>query len=205
VLDHPINHKHGRAPQLRLWGLQSAGRADWGDQPVLLVVGATEIKYRDLLDRYHDLCALAGPLPAPEVLNIDHGRQRFILFALDGKPAQGACTTPAMVWVDAPVADARVGRQFKVDGWAFKDGVGLAGIEITLDGNVVAPSRYGRQFPGLQKVWPQSSDPQHPNVGFDADVTVPESIGPGRHWLGLRLRGRDGSVETWAERPIIIE
>ncbi|HEY5804790.1 MAG TPA: glycosyltransferase family 39 protein [Lysobacter sp.] len=205
VLDHPINHKHGRAPQLRLWGLQSAGRADWGDQPVLLVVAATEIKYRDLLDRYHDLCAMAGPLPPPEVLNIDHGRQRFILFALDGKSAQGLCTTPAMVWVDAPVADARVGRQFKVDGWAFKDGVGLAGIEITLDGHAVAQANYGRQFKGLRDVWPQSSDPQHPNVGFEADVTLPAGIGSGRHWLGLRLHGHDGSVETWAERPIIIE
>jgi hypothetical protein len=26
----------------------------------------------------------------------------------------------------------------------------------------------------------------------------------GRHWLGLRLHGRDGSVEDWAEQPIDI-
>jgi 4-amino-4-deoxy-L-arabinose transferase-like glycosyltransferase len=203
VLDHPINHKHGRAPQLRLWGLQSAGRADWGEQPVLLVVGATEIKYRDLLQRYHDLCTMAGPLPPPEVLNIDHGRQRFILFAMDGRPLHGDCTTPAMAWVDAPVADARVGQRFNVAGWAFKDGVGLAGIEVTLDGQVVAQAQYGRVFPGLRNVWPQSSDPQHPNVGFSADVALkPGTFAPGRHWLGLRLHGRDGSEETWAERPI---
>lgn len=206
VLDHPINHKHGRAPQLRLWGLQSAGRADWGAQPVLLVVGATEIKYRDLLDRYHDLCAMAGPLPPPEVLNIDHGSQRFMLFALQGAPVAGGCTTPSMVWVDTPVADARVGRHFSVDGWAFKDGVGLAGVEVTLDGQVVAQARYGRLFPGLTQVWPKSSDPQHPNVGFDADVTLPPgTYKAGTHWLGLRLHGRDGSVETWAERPIEVE
>jgi len=206
VLDHPINHKHGRAPQLRLWGLQSAGRAEWGDRPVLVVVGTTEIKYRDLLARYHDLCAMVGPLPPPQVLNIDHGRQRFMLFAMDGKPVQGGCTTPAMAWVDAPVADARVGRRFNVKGWAFKDGVGLAGIDVLLDGQVVAHAAYGRVFEGLTDVWPQSSDPQHPNVGFDADVSLPpESFKPGRHWLGLRLRGRDGSEETWAERPILVD
>ncbi|MGO4778550.1 glycosyltransferase family 39 protein, partial [Lysobacter sp. 2RAB21] len=45
VLDHPINHKHGRAPQLQLWGLHSAGRADWDGKPVLLVVGVTEVEY----------------------------------------------------------------------------------------------------------------------------------------------------------------
>jgi hypothetical protein len=26
----------------------------------------------------------------------------------------------------------------------------------------------------------------------------------GRQWLGLRLHGRDGSVEDWAEQPIEI-
>jgi len=203
VLDHPINQKHGRAPQLRLWGLQTAGRAQWGDAPVLLVVGATEVKYRDLLDRYHALCELVGPLPAPEVLNIDHGRQRFMLFALPGEPAPGPCTTPSMAWVDAPVADARVGRRFDVHGWAFKDGVGLAGVEVTLDGKLVGQARYGRDFPGLQRVWPVSNDPQHPRVGFDATVDLGgRDITPGTHWLGLRLIGRDGSVETWAEQPL---
>ena len=37
VLDHPLNHKHGRAPQLRLWGLQSDGARA---APTLLVVAA---------------------------------------------------------------------------------------------------------------------------------------------------------------------
>ena len=203
VLDHPLNHKHGRAPQLQLWGLQTPGRAAWGDAPVLLVVGATEVSYKDLLGRYHDLCAMVGPLPSPRVLSIDHGSQRFLLFALDG-PRQGACTTPAMAWVDAPVGGARVGRVFGVTGWAFKDGVGLAGAEILLNGRVVAKADYGRGHPGLQSRWTQSNDPQHPRVGFDARVDLHQlpGIAPGRHWLGLRLHGRDGSVEDWSEQPI---
>ncbi|HEY0503933.1 MAG TPA: glycosyltransferase family 39 protein [Lysobacter sp.] len=204
VLDHPINHKHGRAPQLRLWGLHTAGREEWGDAPVLLVVGATEVKYRDLLERYHQLCAMVGPLPPAEVLNIDHGRQRFLLFALEGR-REGPCTTPSMAWIDAPVAGARVGRRFDVNGWAFKDGAGLAGVEVTLDGQVVATAGYGRDFPGLQTVWPMSNDPQHPKVGFDARVDLEgRDFTPGRHWLGLRLHGHDGSVEAWEERPIVL-
>ncbi|WP_206861086.1 ArnT family glycosyltransferase [Lysobacter changpingensis] len=203
VLDHPINLKHGRAPQLRLWGLHTPGRAEWGAAPVLLVVGATEVKYRDLPDRYHALCRMVGPLPPPEVLNIDHGRQRFMLFALTGKPAAGPCVTPSMAWIDAPAADARVGRRFDVQGWAFKDGVGLSAMDVTLDGEVVARARYGRAFPGLQRVWKVSNDPQHPKVGFDATVDLSDrDIAPGTHWLGLRLHGHDGSVETWAEQPV---
>lgn len=206
VLDHPINHKHGRAPQLRLWGLHSEGRGDWGAAPVLLVVGATEVEYKNLLQRYHALCAMAGPLPPPRVLNIDHGRQRFALFAFDGPPRQGECTTPAMAWVDTPAAGAKVGRAFEVSGWAFKDGVGVARVEIMLDGRVLAQADYGRERPGVREYWSlpggrYSSDPQHPKVGFSARIEL-DAEPPGRHWLGLRVHGRDGSVEDWAEQPI---
>ncbi len=205
VLDHPLNHKHGRAPQLRLWGLQTPRPVMRSGAPALLVVGATEVSYKHQLRRYHDLCAMVGPLPPPRVLNIDHGRQRFLLFALDG-PRQGECTTPAMAWVDAPVSDARVGRTFDVTGWAFKDGVGLARAEILLDGHVVAQAEYGRDYPGLQSQWKGSNDPQHPRVGFGAsvDLRLHPGVRSGRHWLGLRLHGRDGSVEDWSEQRIEI-
>ena len=205
VLDHPLNHKHGRAPQLRLWGLQTPGRGAWGQAPVLLVVGASDVAYKDLLRRYHALCAMVGPLPPPRVLNIDHGRRRFLLFALD-RPREGACTTPAMAWVDVPVGNASVARVLEVTGWAFKDGVGLARAEVLLDGYVVAEAEYGRDYPGLQAEWKGSNDPQHPRVGFAAKVDLRRrpDVAPGRHWLGLRLHGRDGSVEDWSEQPILI-
>ena len=206
VLDHPLNHKHGRAPQLRLWGLQFERAPDWSKSPVLLVVGISEVPYKHLLDRYHDLCAMVGPLPPPQLLNVDHGRQRFALFALDAQ-RKGPCTTPAMTWIDKPVAGARVGRRFHLDGWAFKDGVGLAKVEVLLDGRVVAVAEYGRTYEGLAKAWPKTNDPQHPKVGFAARIDLGDdpSIAPGRHWLGLRLHGRDGSVEDWSEQPVEIE
>lgn len=205
VLDHPLNHKHGRAPQLRLWNLQHEGASDWAKTPALLVVGITEVSYKDLLHRYHALCDMVGPLPPPQVLNIDHGRQRFALFALESN-RDGACTTPAMAWIDAPVGGAAVGREFAVKGWAFKDGVGISGLDVLLDGKVVASAKYGRPYEGLQRAWPETNDPQHPNVGFDADVDLrgAQNVSAGRHWLGLRLHGRDGSVEDWAEQPIDI-
>ena len=204
VLDHPINHKHGRAPQLRVWNLQHEGGRDWAKTPKLLVVGITEVSYKDQLRRYHALCEMVGPLPPPRVLNIDHGRQRFALFALDAE-RKGNCTTPAMAWIDVPARGVEVGREFDVKGWAFKDGVGLARIDVLLDGKAVASSQYGRPYEGLQHDWPETNDPQHPNVGFSARVDLrTNNAVAGRHWLGLRLYGRDGSVEDWAEQPIEI-
>ncbi|MGV8931003.1 MAG: ArnT family glycosyltransferase [Luteimonas sp.] len=214
VLDHPLNREHGRAPQLRLWGLRSAGRADWGDDPILLVVGASDVEYKHLLQRYHVLCDLVGPLPKPRVLNIDHGRQRYVMFAFDGKSAKpskpaattaaAACTAPAMAWIDSPAIDARAGKTLEVNGWAFKDGVGLEGVDVLLDGKVVGKAQYGLPSPGTAAFWKISNDPGHPNVGFRAHVDV-GNLAPGRHWLGLRLHGRDDSVEDWSEQPLTIQ
>src|SRR5690606_40644401 len=160
VLDHPLNGFHGRAPRLQRWGLQASGRADWGDDPVLLVVGASDVPYHGLLRRYHELCSRVGPLPPPRVLNVDHGSQRFLLFALDGSEAPGApCTAPAMAWIDAPPSGARTGRPFEVTGWAFKDGVGLSRVEVVLDGAAVAEAEYGLEEPGVAAYWNISTDP----------------------------------------------
>lgn len=204
VLDHPLNHHHGRAPQLALWGLLHDDRSRLGNTPRLLVVGARDVDGKDLLRRYHALCAMLGPLPPPQVVNIDHGRKRYLLFALPATRIEGACTLPALAWVDAPGSGDRVLPRFTVEGWAFKDGVGLAKVDVLLDGTVVATAEYGIPRPDIAAYWQISTDPQHPKVAFRAEVDA-SALPPGRHWLGLRLHGRDGSVEDWWEQPVEVE
>ncbi len=200
VLDHPLNHRHGRAPQLRLWGLESDGSRT---SPTLLVVADNEVKYRDLLVYYRDLCAKVGPLPPPRVVNVDHGRQRFLLFHLPAERGTGECVLPAFAWIDTPEVDAHVENRLRISGWAFKDGAGLERVEILLGGKPVAEATYGGADPGVAAFWKISIDPQHPNVRFDAEIDV-SGLAPGRHWFGLRLHGRDGSVEDWPEQPVRI-
>ncbi|KLD72943.1 membrane protein, partial [Xanthomonas hyacinthi DSM 19077] len=90
VLPHALNDKHGRSAQLRQWGLLSDGRRDG---PRLLVLSPSDMKYRLLLQRYHAVCDLVGPLPPPKVVSSDHGSQRFLLFALPAQRLPGPCTT----------------------------------------------------------------------------------------------------------------
>ena len=206
MLDHPLNHRHGRAPQLRLWGLEAPDRpAQQGEGPMLLVEASSDVPYKDLLVRYRHMCSMVGPLPAPKVVNVDHGSQRFLLFRLQQPaPPDADCTTPAMAWVDAPASGDQVGRRFTVNGWAFKDGVGLERVEVLLDGVPVAEAEYGLDAPHVAGYWRVSTDPNHPGVGFSAEVGLGDEVAPGRHWLGLRLHGTDGSVETWSEQPVLV-
>ena len=201
VLDHPLNHAHGRAPQLRLWGLHADSAPD---MPTLLVLAPGDLPFKDWLRRYHALCARLGPLPPARSVLADHGNQRFLLMRLpaQARPEPGACVAPALAWIEAPTPGDRVPLRFEVSGWAFKEGVGLSRIEILLDDAVVAEADYGTPF-DVSGHFPGSTDPNQPRVGFRARVDLPASQA-GRRWLGLRLHGTDGSVEDWPQRPLRI-
>lgn len=204
VLDHPLNHKHGRAPQLKLWGLQ---RDTLPAQSTLLVVSATDVKLRDLLSHYQNLCKRLGPLPAPEIVNIDHGGQRWLLFAFDGKRATGdTCVTPVIAHINRPEAGAVVGSRLEVQGWAIKDGIGVARVRILLDGRPVAEARYGGVDEWLLRDFyaGRSQDPNRPNVAFNAQINL-EDEARGEHWIGLEIIGADGSRERWSEQRIRLE
>ena len=197
VLPHELNDHHGRTAQLAQWGLLHDG--EW-QHPQLLVLAPGDQRYRDLLARYHAVCEMVGPLPPPRVVSSDHGYQRFLLFALPEKRVEGPCVTPAMAWIDTPLPNAKVDGKLEIAGWAFKDGVGLSRVELLLDGVVVAEAEYGIAY-DVTGFWQISTDPQHPSVGFRATLDL-SGQAPGRHWLGLRLHGNDGSVEDWAEQPL---
>ena len=181
-------HAHGRAPQLRLWGLQADAAAT--DAPTLLVLAPGDLPFKHWLQRYHALCARLGPLPAPRrTVMVDHGAQRFVLVELPPAaapaasmpaasghqdPAPPACVAPALAYLDSPAAAARVAPTFEVRGWAFKEGVGLSRVEVTIDGVVVAEADYGSTF-DVGGHFPGSLDPNQPQVGFQARIELPAS------------------------------
>jgi 4-amino-4-deoxy-L-arabinose transferase-like glycosyltransferase len=201
VLDDPLNVKHGRAAQLQLWGLQldrAPRRAAW----FVLDDAATRPRLR--LASYHRQCALLGALPPPRVLSVDHGQKRYLLFRFDPAAMRAGCVAPALAYIDAPAPRQAVPAQFDVEGWAFKDGAGIARVEVLLDGRSMGDARYGDAKPGVAQFWRISTDAAHPRVGFRAQVDA-SSLPAGKHWLGLRLHGRDGSVEDWPEQEVRLQ
>ena len=202
VLDHPLNRHHGRAPQLALWGLQLDGREDLGERPALVVVGASDVKFSALLDRYQILCSRFGSLPVTRVVNADRGAQRFVLSRIAPAAPVAPCVTPAVAHIDVPAAGARASGVVDVSGWAVKDVSGIESIAVTLDGVPVAEARYGQPNGWVAGfLQNEARDPSLPDVGFSARVDLSDRA-PGLYWLGLRITGRDGSVEDWAQQPL---
>jgi hypothetical protein len=201
VLDSALNRKHGRAAQLHDWARVLETRPA---SPAWFAVDDAATPLRLRLGEYHRRCAIFGALPPPQTLTVDHGRKRYFLYRYDPATGRAGCVAPALAWFDQPLPDAHLPRQFEVRGWAFKDGAGLARVEILLDGRVMANADYGRAMPDVAGYWRISTDPAHPRVGWRARVDA-RPLAPGAHWLGLRLHGRDGSVEDWPEQRIRLE
>lgn len=202
VLEHPLNDKHGRAVQLAEWGLLSKGRADWGGEPVLLVVEDTARPLKRRLEGYRELCAKAGHLPPPQVLNVDHGRKRFLRFRPD--PSQTGCSLPALAWIETPEPGQSVAGTLALRGWALKPGDGVAGISVTLDGVEIAQAEYGQARGDVTSYWGLAAAESDDRVGFRATINL-QGRAPGQAWLGLVVHGRDGSVEAWPEQPVRID
>lgn len=91
VLDHPLNHKHGRAPQLALWGLQFDPRRPADGAPLLLVVSPSHAGFADAGEYLRRLCEQLGPLPPAQVLDVDGGNKRFLLYVIPRTRPQARC------------------------------------------------------------------------------------------------------------------
>lgn len=205
VLDHPKNHKHGRAVQLAIWGrVRDSLRVR--EAPGLLVVEEGAVRPRELLDWYRRICDMVGALPPPATVRVDGGRKRFHLFRLAAgeTPADAVCVTPALGWIDRPGRRVVAGEPLLFEGWTMKEGAGVRRVEVLVDGAVVDEAKLGLPRPDVVDFWRGSTDPAQPDLGFRAALPA-GALAPGRHRLALRVHGGDGSVEVIAERWLRVE
>jgi 4-amino-4-deoxy-L-arabinose transferase-like glycosyltransferase len=200
VLDHPLNAKHGRALQLALWHRDEAALASLSRRPMLVVAEETMLDPQRREPWSRHLCALWPGLHALGGLDVDLGRKRFLFYS--HQPGDhGRCDAPAFAYLARPLPDAIVSGQRMLAGWAFQDGVGVARVEVLLDGVPFALAHYGLEEPGVRSQWPGADDPNLPNVGFEAVVDFAHAS-PGRHALALRVTGRDGRVRVLENRSV---
>lgn len=84
ALDHPINSKHGRAPQLALWRRDEAALRDLAPGRLLLVIEPTARRERERAAWLERVCSI---LQAPEGvgrLDLYGGRKRYLFVDADG-------------------------------------------------------------------------------------------------------------------------
>ena len=92
TLDHPINAKHGRVPQLAAWQRDEAALDRLGSRRVLLVAEPSARRERERAAWMQSLCTRIGGLQALATLDLYDGRKRYRWYGGDsgGTPAADA-------------------------------------------------------------------------------------------------------------------
>lgn len=199
-LDHRLDAKHGRALQWAIWGRDEGALEALRSRPLLLLVdeGALHPQAREPWNRH--LCDLFPGLRWVDEVAIAGGRDAVLMYRRD-PGATGACDYPALARMRQPDAGAHVSGNLIVSGWASVDGIGVARVEVLLDGRVAALARYGVEDVEVRSQWPQSDDPAQPNVGFSARLDL-RGIAPGAHTLALCVVARDGRARVLERRQL---
>jgi 4-amino-4-deoxy-L-arabinose transferase-like glycosyltransferase len=80
-LDHPLNAKHGRVPQLALWRRDEAGLHALGPRALLLVAEPTARRERERAAWMQSLCVRVDGLAPVAALDLYDGRKRYRWFS----------------------------------------------------------------------------------------------------------------------------
>ncbi|HET6603238.1 MAG TPA: glycosyltransferase family 39 protein [Xanthomonadaceae bacterium] len=92
AMDHRLNVDHGRAAQLRIWGIDDDAVEASGAAPKLIVVEVTATSVRWREPWYRSICARVDGWRRLRALEVDGGAKRFEWFAA---PADSGCDVPA--------------------------------------------------------------------------------------------------------------
>lgn len=202
ALDHSLNTKHGRALQLSLMGLDelSLKKQDW--QKGLLFFEETAARERERVPAYLALCQRFDHVRLVDELVLYGGDKRFLAFEVtpQGSSKTKQCQLPSMADLSSPLPEQKIkGTQLEVLGWAIQDFVGVAQVELWIDGQFIEKLSYGSRFDGVIGQWPMSQDPNHPWVGFNTHVNI-SRLAPGSHTLALHVQGNDARQRILAQR-----
>jgi hypothetical protein len=103
TLDHPLNVKYGRAPQVALWGMdETALRRDHPGAPVLLVVDEFAARGNERDAWMASLCGRIDALTPVRRLNLYEGRKRIAFFRGQVAPVMHQAGAPdeCVAWRD---------------------------------------------------------------------------------------------------------
>jgi len=205
ALDHPLNRKHGRAAQLHLWERDDAALAALpAGTPVLFVAEQTATKPSMQPGWQRQWCARFGQLEPLGALSLHEGRKRFLVYrAKVGELPLPDCARPALARFYDLQPEQRLAGELELRGWAFKDGSGIEALQISLDGAPLVEARHGLPAAHVQQAWPESDDPGHPDVGFEARLDLSQQA-PGRYRLGIRVLA-NGRWEEAHTLPVRVE
>ena len=102
-------------------------------------------------------------------------------------------------FLDAPIPNATVDHQFRVEGWALDD-TGVDFVRVYVDGKYVATARIELDRPDVSKVFPRYTA-QGDKHGWRTTVMV----APGPHMVIVQAVDRTGATRDIGAVPVTVK
>jgi hypothetical protein len=207
VLDDVLNRRHGRAAQLRIWGLDETALAADPNRSGWIVAEESARRFSDRWAWYQGLCARFSGLKLVDQLLLFDGRKRFVRWHFDSYEPRPSCISPEAVpplgWLDAP-RRLRRGEPMVVFGWVIQTGLGIDAIEILWDGEPIARPARTIEIDWVERRWGEVGDPNGQRIGFRSVLDLSDRE-PGRYQLSVRVRRGDDRWWLLAEQSVRLD
>lgn len=202
--------RDGRSVQLRLWNMDQATLAEHAGWLVLFISEDSSMNILDRIEVVRRMCLITEDMHHLDRLSLFNGDKQFTYYSAqishpddEQTYLEDPCPYPPRAWIDPPVAGETLSGTFHVEGWAFKEDIGIESVRLMLDGEEVAVTNYGIARPDVAAAENVSTDPNTPFLGYtlDFDTTrFPNSD----YVLAVKLIDERGVEEIYGERPVVI-
>ena len=209
TLDTDKAIRDGRFRQLELW--QRTGEFVYRREraPLLFITEDSSLNVAQKRALIARACGLADSLEQIDQLSLFEGDKRFSFYrgrvsAGIGAPAASPCPYPPQAWIDQPASGAILSGTITVSGWAYSEDLGVERVLLLLDGAVVAETEYGLPRPDVVEVREIQTDPNQPNLGFQAEIDAAD-YAAGRRELSIRIIDSRGNATDYGHREMFLE
>lgn len=209
TLDEDKALRDGRITQIRLWGKDGSGLTDNVGKPVLYITEDSTLSIVDKEVVVEKMCRHASNLDFLSELSLFNGDKKFSFYVADEiidssnriDYRANPCPYPARAWIDLPAAGAELSAVYHVEGWAYKEDIGLDSIYLLVDGKPVDTVDYGASRPDVVEVMDVKTDPNAPALGFSYELDT-SPFANGEHTLAIQLIDEKGVSTLYGERVV---
>ncbi|MDB2444001.1 glycosyltransferase family 39 protein [Gammaproteobacteria bacterium] len=203
TLDDNKAIRDGRATQLKIWGNDESAFFKTKNQAMLIIIEDTTLTVMEKQSFISRVCKQASVLNPIGSAVLFGGDKVFSFYRgiTSGKNVSepDVCPYPARVWLDTPKQEEIIDDSILISGWAFAPDMGIEEVKIHIDGNDYGTAYYGLARPDVVSALGAFSDPNAPNLGFEAGLKI-KNLTKGPHRLLLTIKGPGEIVTQIPER-----
>lgn len=211
TIDQDKAVRDGRITQFRLWGKDLSALAHSQSRNFIFVTEDSTLNVIETEAVIKTACSISQFLEWNQELELFQADKKFSFYTgqlaqtSDSPTGEAAfpCPYPSRAWIDTPIEEDIIAGVFQISGWAVAQDVGIESVTILIDNRTIVEAELGGNRRDVLDALPTqtSSDPNSPNLGFDAIVDS-KNYSNGQHTLAIQLRSNSGATTLYGQRKI---